>query len=114
MIQRLSAQLSEHQAPAAVRGRVLEHLEEERLGEMIGAAGGEEHAARREDAHRAKVDLLVATHRTRQCGSRLREGWWIQHDRVEARTLTLACLEILERIRFDELAVLERIAAKIL
>src|SRR6476660_4890664 len=101
MIQRLSAQLTKHQPPSTVCCRFLEHLEKERLAEVIRAAGGEEHSARREDAHRTKVDLLVATHRTRQCGSRLREGWWIQHDRVEARTLTLACLEILERIRFD-------------
>src|SRR5436190_14770364 len=114
MIERLTAQFAKYETSATVRRRFLEHLEKERLREVERAASGEEHAPRCEDAHRAQVDLLVAAHGGGQCGPRLCESGRIEHDRLEARAVALARLEILERIRLDELTVRQRISPEVL
>src|SRR5690348_9385714 len=60
MIHRLSAQLAQDHSPSAVCSGRFEHLEEERLAEVVRAACGEEEATGSEQAHRAKIDLLVS------------------------------------------------------
>ena len=114
MVQRLSAELAQHDATSAVGRGLLEHLEEERLREVVRAAGGEQKSAGREQTHRAQVDLLVAADRSRKCGPRLGECRWVEHDRLEPRVFALAGLQVLEGVGFDEGAVRESIAAEVL
>src|SRR5579859_7709908 len=49
-----------HQAPAAVGGRRGEHVEVLGTADVEGARGGEQMAARSEEAHGSEVDLVVA------------------------------------------------------
>ena len=67
-----------------------------------------------EQTHRAQIDVLVAAHRSGNRGARLRERRRIEHDRVESDALAFARLEVLERIRLDELAVRQSIALEVL
>src|SRR5687768_17993024 len=83
MVERLTAKLTHRDAPPAVGGGRFEHLEEERLGEMVAAARGEEGPTRREQSHRPEVDLLVAAKRRGERITRLRERRRIEHNGVE-------------------------------
>src|SRR5215467_10477194 len=59
VVDRLRRDRPEGHAPPGVCGCVLQHLEEQRFGEMKAAARGKQKAAWGEEAERAQVDVLV-------------------------------------------------------
>ena len=98
MVERLAAEFAQRDPAAAVGGGVAEHVAKERRREVEAAARGEQHAAGREQAHRAQVDLLVAAERGVERVARLRERRRVEHDRVVARAaLLLGAREIRTR-----------------
>src|SRR4051812_32340759 len=69
---------------------------------MEAAAGGVEKAARCQETDRPKIDVLVAAERSGQRAPGLREGRWIQHDRIERYPLAFVLPEIVERVGLYE------------
>src|SRR5207342_797452 len=103
MVQRLADEFPERQTTPAVRGRALDHLEKQRLGEVVAATRRVERAAGREQSHGAEVDLVVAAEGARQGLSGFRECRRVEHDRVEYFALSLLLAQVVEGIGLDAL-----------
>src|SRR5262245_53935928 len=114
MIERLTRNRANRNSATGVGGCVCEHLEEQRLGEVEAATRGEEQAVWREEAQRPEIDVLVTSDGCRQRRSGLREGGWIEDDRVEAISSRPLLAEVIERISFDELDVRDVVARAVL
>src|ERR1700736_6680905 len=89
MVERLARERADRDPPAAVRGRILQHLLKKRPGQMKAAARGVEQSTRSQQTNRPKVDVLVSAYRSRQRGPGLRESRRIENDRVESDAFTL-------------------------
>src|SRR4029079_15638411 len=100
MIDRLPGDRPKRKAPPRVCGGGRQHLQEQRLADVKAAARREQHSARREEPHRAPVDVLVAAEGGVDRGAVLGEGWWIKDDRVEGLATTLEIPEIVEGVGF--------------
>src|SRR2546423_3903401 len=74
------------------------HVEEDGAAHMVGAGAGEQHAARGDEAHGAKVDLLIAGDRPGHALFRLGERRGIEHDRVEQLFAPLQVTQQIERV----------------
>src|SRR5688572_33351166 len=98
MIQWLADDLANGHASSAVGGGSLDHLEKQRLGEVVAAAGGVQEPAGAQDAHGAQVDLVVSAQRTRHRATCLRERRRIEYDGVEHVPVTLAIAQVVERV----------------
>src|SRR5688500_9410033 len=107
MIERLARECADADSPSAVRRRVLQHLQKERLRQMKAAARRVEQSTRGEKSHRAEIDVLVPTHRRGQGGSRFRESRWIEHDGVEGDSFAFLLAQVVERVGLDERDVVE-------
>src|SRR3989454_7765315 len=83
MIPAGSRPCEELQAAPAVLRRGREHRRDLLAVQVVRAAAGEEDPARREQPHRAQVDLLVATQRLGDALLRLRERRRVEHHGVE-------------------------------
>src|SRR5450759_6001850 len=114
MIERLTRERADRDAPSTVGSRILQHLQKEWLRQMKAAARRVEQAAGSEKAHRPKIDVLVPAHRRGQGGPRLRESRRIEYDRVEGDSFALFLPQVIERVRLHERDVVERISRRVL
>src|SRR3989440_645051 len=85
--------------PAGVARGVHQHGPEHRPADVVRARAGEQHAAGREQAHGAEIDLLVTRERARHALLRLGERGRVEHDRVEALVPPVELAQQIERVR---------------
>src|SRR4051812_8032889 len=81
---------------------------------MEAAARGEQQSARVQQPHRAHVDVLVAANGGLQSCARLREGRWIQYDRIEAIARPLTRLEKVENVCLQHVDIREAVSFGVL
>ncbi len=105
MVLSLRSSLDYDYASLSVVGRLREDLEEQRLGDVVGAGASDEVAAGLEKLQGAQVDFFVAALGGGDTVAILGEGGWVEDDHAEAAARFVVFLEQVERVAFAEVNI---------
>jgi hypothetical protein len=92
-------------ASFSVIGRFRENLEEQRLGNVVGAGASYEVAAGHEKLHGSQVDFFVPALGCWDAVAILGKGGWVEDDHAEAAARFVIFLQQVERVAFAKVNI---------